>query len=81
MITMLPTLTKYRELIDENRADIVDNIDYKMPNELMYCKKVEVNFYGFRMNAHIYYNQQKASDSATAFYEKLKSMEKDLAKM
>lgn len=47
----------------------------------MYCKKVEVNFYGFRMNAHIYYNQQKASDSATAFYEKLKSMEKDLAKM
>ena len=81
MITMLPTLTKYRELIDENCADIVDNIDYKMPNELMYCKKVEVNFYGFRMNAHIYYNQQKASDSATAFYEKLKSMEKDLTKM
>ena len=47
----------------------------------MYCKKVEDNSYGFRMNIHIFYNQAKTVANAAEFYDKLKAMENDLKTM
>ena len=81
VITMPPSLKLYRELVDKNKDDIINNIDCKINDRLMYCKKVEETVYGFRMNVHIFYNQTKAADNAAAFYDKLNSMENDLSKM
>jgi len=79
--TMPPTLNIYQELVDENYDDIIDNIDYKITDRLMYCKKVEITPYGFRMNAHIYYNQAKVLGDKAEIYEKIAACEKDIEEM
>ena len=81
MITVPPSLKLYKQLVDKNKDDIINNIDCKMKDRLVYCKKVEDNSYGFRMNAHIFYNQEKALDNAGAFYTKLETMMADISKM
>lgn len=81
LITMPPTLKIYRELIQKNKDDIINNVDYRIPGHLLYGKKTEITPYGFRINAHIFYNQEKAADNAAAFYTKLEAMENDIAKM
>ena len=81
MITMPPSIKLYKRLVDENKDDIVNNIDYKMKDRLMYCKTVEDNTYGFRMRAHIFYNQDKAAENARSIYEKLEAMTNDISKM
>ena len=81
MITMPPSLKAYKKLIDENKADIINNVEYKVRDRLVYCKKVEKNLYGFRMNVHIFYNQDKAADNSRTLYEKLEEMENDISKM
>lgn len=81
IITMPPSLNLYKKLVDENKADIINNIDYKLKDKLIYCKEVELHEYGFRSRAHIFYNQAKSTDNAEALYKKLSDMKKELEKM
>lgn len=75
------SLNIYKKYVDKYVNEIKDNYEYRVGNELMYCKSIEANDYGFRMNIHIFYNQEKASENAYAVYKHIDDLRNDIANM
>ena len=81
MITVPPSLRFFRNVVDECKNEIKDNIQYKLGDELIYCKESISNVYGFRMKVHVYYNQMKAAENSESFYKRLKKMTDEISEM
>ena len=81
LIAMPAYLDVYEKLIELHRNEIVDNYSALIKNKKVYCKSYIVNDYGFRMKAHIYYDEKKKPVDVESFYSRLEDMEKALSRM
>ncbi len=78
----MPGSLKYvSEIIAKHGDEIKNHSAYRLGHGLPYGKKFETNALGFRMNVHLFYDNEKALKEIGSLYELIDSQEDDLKNM
>lgn len=81
-VIALPGSLKYcTELIKKHGEEIKNRSEYRLGQGLPYGKKYEINALGFRMNVHMFYDNEKALKEINSLYALIDSQENDLRSM
>lgn len=81
-VIALPGSLKYlEEIIKLHGEEIKNHSRYRLGQGLPYGNKYETTVLGFRMNVHLYYDNEKAIKEINALYELIDSQESDLKGM
>ena len=81
-VIALPGSLKYcSEIIAKHGDEIKNHSAYRLGHGLPYGKKVETNALGFRMNVHLFYDNEKALKEIGSLYELIDAQEDDLKNM
>ncbi len=81
-VIALPGSLKYcSELIKKHGEEIKNHSEYRLGQGLPYGKKYEVTALGFRMNVHLFYDNEKALKEMDALYSLIDTQENELRRM
>lgn len=81
-VIALPGSLKYcSEMIEKHGEEIKNHSAYRLGHKLPFGKKYETNVLGFRMNVHLFYDNEKAIKEMNSLYELIDSQENALEKM
>ncbi len=81
-VIALPSSLKYcSEIIAKYGDEIKNHSAYRLGHGLPYGKKYETNALGFRMNVHLFYDNEKAIKEINSLYELIDAQENDLKNM
>lgn len=81
-VIALPGSLKYcSELIKKHGEEIRNHSEYRLGQGLPYGKKYEVTDLGFRMNVHLFYDNERAVREINAHYSLIDTQENELRRM